>query len=221
MMNAFYSIYCMFFILLFCGFSNGQNAKGLADRCQYPEGIYKTKEDFLNKTPSEVIILIAAENTLIHTDGDKIPDQFIFLDSLTDKKVKNAFAISHKNYLYFQLGHITLPKNRNSKDKGQMVDLSMIRYFSRVKLVGKNYLYTEVILTSGWGYAFEAQTRINTSENIVKGVVWDIPKEEFNIFRNCKDFNSFLSNVLPNDVMHCEGKWVDIESVREKVRLIK
>jgi hypothetical protein len=68
----------------------------------YPEGIYLTKEDFINKVSS---------NQQIELGNDAGPylDEYTLACETTHfyyktpvKKVKNAFAISHNGFLYFQ-----------------------------------------------------------------------------------------------------------------------
>ncbi|MGV8915661.1 MAG: hypothetical protein ACOH1X_09475 [Kaistella sp.] len=36
-----------------------------------------------------------------------------------------------------------------------------------------------------------------SSLNQSKGVVWDVKNNEFNIFKNCEDYNSFILDKMP------------------------
>ena len=57
------------------------------------------------------------------------------------------------------------------------------------------------------------------SMNRLKGIVFDINKKEFNVLKDCKDFNEFLtSHQLEN--VKCENKKIDIITVRENINKI-
>lgn len=78
---------------------------------EYPDGIYLTKEDFLNKTPKNEILKLG-------DDYGPYLDEYILFCKTTHfyykdsvKKVKDAYAISHNGYLYFQTKIII--KNRS------------------------------------------------------------------------------------------------------------
>ncbi|KGE14242.1 hypothetical protein [Sphingobacterium deserti] len=190
----------------------------------YPEGIYLTKEDFIKKTPSDnkevVVKSIALKPKTIH---DSIPDHCMFYYKESDKKVKNVFAISHQGNLYFQA--LSILKNCTKKDKTETTHA--LNSFCRVLIGGSNYLYTELDLANSWkqglGYGLggAAGGAIAASAIKGKGLVWDFKNEEFNIFRHCKDYNEFMTDVYPDGVQKCEGKQPDMVQVRATMELIK
>ena len=96
----------------------------IAEQLNYPEGIYETKESFINKTPTKLNRIVAKGN---HGIKKKLLDTvthncyFYYLGS--DKKVKNVFAVSYKGVLFFQLLAVLRPKNRNKKDKSQTTNV--------------------------------------------------------------------------------------------------
>jgi len=52
------------------------------------------------------------------------------------------------------------------------------------------------------------------------GVVWDIKKEEFNIFRNCSDFNEFFENDSVKKI-DCGKQIFELKQIREIIDKIK
>ena len=84
----------------------------------YSNGIYKTKEDFVNRrisSTNEVVSkgLIGFEKPVLN----QIVDNCFFYYLSSDEKVKNVFAISYKGHLYFQIYSIL--ENRNKTDRAQ------------------------------------------------------------------------------------------------------
>jgi len=184
----------------------------------YPEGIYISKEDFINKKPNYVKDIIPKN---IYGKKKAILDTIVhacyFYDAKTDKKIKKVFAISYKGYLYFQLYSIL--KNRNKLDRAQATNFP--NSFVRVIDGGKNYYYTEANLTNQWakGLAYNLGALGGAIGNTMiygKGVVWDFKNKEFNIFRNCKDYNEFIQRVYPEGKQICK-KQPDMLKVREAV----
>ena len=191
----------------------------------YPAGIYVTKEDFLNKIPTSSEEIIPKEVV----DLDKsvlygIPDECFFYYLQSDKKIKNAFAVTYRGNLYFQVGAIL--ENRNKTDRAQ--DNDHPNSFVKVRSYGENYYYLEAELANLWaqgaaagvggaiiGYAV-ANTMIKG-----KGIVWDIKNQEFNIFKNCKDYNDFIKDKYPEGVQQCENQQPDMLLVRKAIEKIK
>ncbi len=190
----------------------------------YPEGIYRTKEDFLKKVPTEKKELIAKT---IYVSGrkviDTIPDHCAFYYKENDKKVKKTFAICYRGNLYFQAGFIL--KHRNKEDKSQTTNFP--NSFCRVRIAGQNYLYTELELANAWkqglGYGMGGVAGGVIAANAIKGkgIVWDFKNEEFNIFRSCKDYNDFIKDKYPEGVQECDNREPDILQVRVAMELIK
>jgi len=188
-------------------------------RANYPEGIYKTKEDFINKKVSsteKVKMLGHAKRYL--KDGTH---STYFHYSENNKKVKNVFAISYKGHLYFQIKAIQ--KNRQKKDRAQSTNYHNM--FVRIIMGGDNYLYTEANLVNKWAYGFASNGPggYYAAENLIelKGIVWDIKNEEFNIFKSCKDYNRFIINKVPKDIQKCKEHQPNIFEVRKTIEKIK
>lgn len=191
----------------------------------YPEGIYKSIDDFIMKKPSEITEidprgLIGLEKPYLNT----IEHNCFFYYTREDSKVKNAFAISYKGNLYFQIRAIL--SNRNKTDRAQTNDFP--NSFVRVILGGKNYLYTELNLANKWeqGLAYGAiggavGSSIARTMIYGKGVVWDFKNNEFNIFKNCEDFNTFITKINPKYIQNCENKQPDMTAVRNIIEKIK
>ncbi len=67
----------------------------------------------------------------------------------------------------------------------------------KVIIEDENYFYTEVMLANIWAKGFAYNTgaaggAIVSTLNEGKSVVWDIKNQEFNIFKNCEDYNDFI-----------------------------
>ncbi|MGA9212515.1 hypothetical protein [Kaistella sp.] len=188
-----------------------------------PEGIYVTKAEFNAKQPSrnQKLIkkgLIGFEKEMV---GDDAADCF-FYDEINDRKLKNVFAVVHHGYLYFNVQSIL--NNRNKTDRAQGSDFP--NSFVKVTIAGENYFYTEVVLANIWakGLAYNmgsAGGAMASSLNQSKGVVWDIKNDEFNIFKNCEDYNDFIKDKLPEDMLKCGNNFYDPVSVRRTVEKIK
>ncbi len=113
----------------------------------YPEGLYKTKEDFIKKVPSEKVELVPKSLFWNKREViDTIPGQCIFYYKETDKKVKQMFAVSYRGKLYIQAASVLL--NRNKKDKSQTT--SFPASFVPVLFGVENYLYFELELANSW-----------------------------------------------------------------------
>lgn len=113
----------------------------------YPEGIYLTSDDFLDKTPSSTEKIFAGEVDEVDYDVSiDFSNNCNFYYDKNGKKVRNVFAISYKGFLYFQIKAIL--NNRNKTDRSQRNDYP--QSFVRVSLGGNNYFYTEADLANLW-----------------------------------------------------------------------
>lgn len=191
-------------------------------RPNYPEGIYYTKEDFIAKKVTKMPVtpreLVGLEKDIIM--GIKHTCFFY----INDSRIKEGFAVSYKGNLYFRIKAIV--KNANKSDGGQTSDFE--NGFVRVILGGDNYMYTEANLSGVWsqGLAYgavggAAGGALARSMVYGKGVVWDFKNAEFNIFRNCKDYNEFIQSVYPEGVQECNSKQVNVYRIREIIDKIK
>jgi hypothetical protein len=201
-----------------------------------PDGIYYTKNDFLNKTPNstEKVVpkgLVGFEKTILNS----IEDACFFYYQSKDNKIKKVFAIAYEGHLYFQIQAIL--SNRNKTDRAQTNDFP--NSFVRVLTAGNNYYYVEATLVNQWvqGLAYNtgatgaliasdlssANVQLGKTQNFgnIKGIVWDIKNQEFNIFKNCKDYNNFVKDIYPEGVQNCENHQPDIRKVRETIEKIK
>lgn len=191
----------------------------------YPPGVYVTKEDFLNKTPSNTEELVPKE--LIGLEKEVIygiPDDCFFYYSKINKKVKHCFAVSYRGHLYFQINAIL--DNRNKTDRAQTNDFP--NSFVRVINAGQNYYYTEADLANAWAQGFAyggigGSTGAALANTMVhnKGIVWDVKNKEFNIFKNCKDFNEFIKDKFPPAIQACKEQQADINLIRKAIEMIK
>lgn len=189
----------------------------------YPEGIYKTKEDFLARKPSYTEHLVP--KAIVGTDYylNTIEDHVYFMKD-NDSRLKRVFAVSYKGYLYFRIGAIL--DNRNKTDRAQSNDFP--QSFVRVVSGGNNYFYMEADLTNIWAQGFAyggvggtAGHYLAQSMIYKKGIVWDIKNAEFNIFKNCKDYNKFIQPLLPDAVQACKDQQADIIEIRKAIDRVK
>lgn len=184
-----------------------------------PEGLYLTKEDFINrKSPKKINMVpkgLYGFTKPVVSDGELY---CFFFNTNDDSKIKNAFALVYKNCLYFRMGAIL--SNRNKTDRAQ--DSDNPNAFTRVISGGNNYLYVEAPLGNVWEKAVYTNTSISSSmANHDKGIVWDLKNQEFNIFKNCEDYNDFIKDKSSVDVQKCQNNQPDIAKVRKAVDKIK
>ena len=191
----------------------------------YPAGIYLTKEDFLNKIPKSTEELVPKE--VVDIDKSVLygtPNECFFYDLQTDKKVKNAFAVSYRGHLYFQISAIL--DNRNKTDRAQSNDHP--NSFVRVRSFGNNYYYSEAELANLWAQGVAAGVGgvvvgVAVANSLItgKGIVWDIKNKEFNIFKNCQDYNDFIKDKYPEGLQQCKNQQPDMLEVRKAIEKIK
>lgn len=183
-----------------------------------PEGIYKTKEDFIKQTPNKNIKI--TPRGLVGFTKPIIEDGalYCFFFDENESKINDCFAIVYKDFLYFRMGDVL--KNKNKNDRAQ--DSDNPNAFSRVIIGGDNYLYTEAPLGNTWEKAFYVNYGVSTNlANYNKGIVWDFKNKEFNIFKNCDDYNEFIKDKLPNQIQKCPEKQPNNFKVREAIEIIK
>lgn len=192
-------------------------------RPNYPEGIYKTKEDFINKKPTETVKIVA--KGLVGFEKpflNNIEHNCFFYYNATDEKIKNVFAVSYNGHLYFQVNAIL--SNRNKNDRAQTN--SQPNGFVRVIMGGVNYFYTEANLVNQWaqGLAYSGGAIGGAlASNMVhgKGVVWDFKNQEFNIFKNCEDYNDFVKEKYSDGLQDCPNQQPNVLEIRKVIAKIK
>lgn len=189
----------------------------------YSDGFYVTLEDFINKkstklNPVERREIVGFEKKVINKNS--IVDQ-VFLYVIADKtKLTGVFAVVLNGNLYIQQKNFR--KYAVKGDKSEEGDNP--NSYHRVLKAGK-FLYLEAELANSWskGLAYGSGGAvggvIGSSMNRLKGIVFDINKKEFNILKDCKDFNEFLTSFQVDNVK-CENKKIDIITVRENINKI-
>jgi hypothetical protein len=199
------------------------------EKLDYPNGIYEKKEDFLNRKPSRNEKLIL-EKTPITYEIDSIMSRCYFYTKTDKKIIKKAFAISYKGYLYFGIKSIL--KNKNKKDKSLSGDT---RAFIIVLESEKKFLYTESVLINPLKYGASVGVSHGVGGiigeklgNLIekpnspydKGIVWDFKNEEFNIFKNCEDYNDFIKE-YSNDLLDCNNEQNILIRIRKNIKQIR
>lgn len=191
----------------------------------YPEGVYRTKEDFIKKIPfQKVAIFPKSLYGLTKKTLDKIVHNCYFYYAFSNVRIEDAFAVSYNGHLYFQTSAIL--KNRNKKDKAQTTNFP--DGFVKAILGGENYIYTEAELANTWAKAF-AYGGIGgglgavMAERMIygKGIVWDFKNNEFNIFKNCDDYNDFIKDIYKDGIQICKKSQPDVLKIREDLEKIK
>nr|WP_321223213.1 hypothetical protein [uncultured Psychroserpens sp.] len=190
---------------------------------KYPDGLYASKTDFINKTPSSVDSIYPVRIYKV----ERIPDAELvhncfFFSHKTRSRIRNTFAVSYKGQLFINIKAIL--KNRNKEDRAQRS--SHQNSFVRVIMGGDNYLYTEAELGNRW--ALGATGSLGPAGNVLaqdmvygKGIVWDYENLEFNIFKSCKDFNAFITDKNTDYILECESNKPHYLTVRNAINAIK
>ena len=208
----------------------GENIGGISEyiKRNYPEGIYNTKEDFINKTPSSNPSLVFTQ--LRSTKEIILPGEetVCFIRTTDDQKLKNVFAVSKGGYLYLNIKAILKNRERGNGDGSQ--ETNYPNAYAAVQIGGDNFLYAEVPLSNAWGNGFfysavggGVGVAIVTTGGMdySKGVVFDLKKQNFDIFRNCEDFNKFLSKVAPDKAIICQTRHGYLARARRVMQEIK
>lgn len=178
----------------------------------FPEGLYMTLEDVLNKKPSstEEVYFKACEKC----DSLDLPEKAFFYFKQKNKRVKFPLAVSHKGEMYFQ----TYRKYTNKKDNGY--DPDQYSRFCKVLNYGR-FIYFEENMKGLWSKAFlGALSPLAYSINgKTKGIVLDLDNKEFNILQDCDDLNDFLSS---HDIpeIQCNSETYTIADLRAKIEEI-
>lgn len=206
-------LYILTFLLCIFNLAAGQEKQYQSiKKGDFPEGIYMTLEDVLNKKPSstEEVYFKNCEKC----DSIKTPEKVFFYFKQKNKKVKIPLAVSHQGEMYFQ----TYRKYTNKKDNGY--DPDQYSRFCRVLNYGR-FIYFEENMKGLWSKSLlGAISPLTYSTNgKTKGIVLDLDNKEFNILQNCEDFNDFLSkHNLPE--IQCNSEAFTIGDLRAKIEEI-
>ncbi len=176
----------------------------------FPDGLYMTLEDVLNKKPSsteELFYKIA-----VPADTTKFPEKAFFYFKEKNKKVLYPLGISFKGELYFQ----TYNKYTNKKDKGY--DPDAYSRFCKVTNYGR-FLYFEEDIMGVWARGLLANVAYSRGNGKTRGFVIDFEKKEINIFRDCEDVNVFLKEHNLKE-FECQSKRLSIEETRKIIEEI-
>jgi hypothetical protein len=197
------------------------------DKLNYKNGIYETKEDFINKTPS-LNHEVKVKNRFPKEIVDTLIRRCFFVDLESGRKIKKAFAVVYNGNLYFRTGAII--DNKNNNDKSLSPATSASSQFVLVLKGGNNYLYTEAGIINHWqtgvsgGLASGGIYVMNEKGTgyyvNTKGLVWDFKESEFNIFRDCTDFNAFM-NSQENETFDCANDRLTFDKIVEYIERIK
>lgn len=171
----------------------GQEKKGITANVDYPEGIYNTFNDFLFALPSDTIT-----QWTIKIGSDTISNRFYNAD--TGERLKDKFAFIEDGRLYVQVKEMM--KRFERADRGQLKDDGS--YHLKAQLIGSKYIYFEDYFTSReavlWGGAIAG-----ASARRLKGIVFEIDFQTFNLFRNAEDFESFVKTRHPSYLSRLEN----------------
>jgi hypothetical protein len=106
------------------------------DKLDYQDGIYETKEDFINKTPS-LYNSVRVKGEFPKESNDNLIRRCFFIDIESGKKIKKAFAVVYNGNLYFRTGAII--EHKNSSDKSLSPATSASKQFVLVLKGGNNF----------------------------------------------------------------------------------
>ena len=201
-------------LIAICNLGNAQDkSPQLIKKGDFPEGIYMTMDDVINKKPSsteEITLKISDKFDFIK----HLPDKAFFYFKATDKKVKLPLALSYKGEMYFQ----TYRKYTNKKDKGY--DPDEYSRYCKVTSYGR-FLYFEESMRGLWSKAFLGNLSPLTYSMAgnVKGIVLDFENKELNILRDCADLNDFLKqhNILDKKCTSDEFTIGDLRTVIDEI----
>src|SRR5688500_9936589 len=186
-----------FLLSLFIGTLFGQDSHNL----EFPEGVYFTKQDFLDKRATVIpkmrkVNICPGCNPL----ADSIVNHCYFLNEKNDI-IKKAFAFSHKGELYFQYYGVKTNLAENTflalKDDD--------RFCYRVLDKGR-YLYIEMSgdVAGSLMEAVMTPAGVHTSNFNSKSIlVYDNNPNKFMGFDGCPAVKKFLKNNYPEKVWDC------------------
>ena len=207
-MNQRHWLYTFFTILVFSISAHTQ---------RYNDCIYWSIEDFAENLCDD------SESPYVDkVVGKKNPvKRYLVKTDLKNKKLRKAFAVKIDGEMYFDQYQITryLSKGDNLTSPGTD------SYYIKVVSQG-TYEYLEwtdgggsgpgVGIGSGaFGTGVGLGTSLSLGKKKIKGIIYDPQRFEFNVFKNCKDFNEFLAERHPELAYECKKKKLPIEKVRE------
>lgn len=176
----------LFSFVLFSSLTLAQNNEHqFIKKGDFPDGVYMTLEDVLNKVPTSTDEVYIYNND--NSDNASLPEKAFFYFKKTDKKIKIPLAVSYKGEMYFQ----TYRKYTNKKDKGY--DPDAYSRFCKVTNYGRFIYFEESMRGTFSKFLLGGINPMTYAINgNIKGIVLDIENREFNMLRDCADLNDFL-----------------------------
>lgn len=173
-----------FFLIFHLGMGQEKEYQSIK-KGDFPEGVYETLEDVLNKKPTSTDEVYFKPSDV--KDSSESPDKVFFYFKQKDKKIRIPLAVSHSGEMYFQ----TYRKYTNKKDKGY--DPDQYSRFCKVTSYGR-FIYFEENMRGMWSKALLGNLSPMTylMNGNIKGIVLDLDNKEFNMLRDCTDLNDFL-----------------------------
>ncbi|MFH7015297.1 hypothetical protein [Flavobacterium sp. FlaQc-47] len=192
----------------------------------YPEGVYKTFEDFLEKKFIYMGDALERKNIVGYTrksiEKEIVVDQVFFYWKRNNVRITDYFAISYNGSLYIQQRYF----HQFSSKEDRNIDGDNPNSYHRVLNDGK-FLYLEGPFANQWSKAFAYGSggavggTIGANLNSLKGVVFDVNKKEFDFIRECEDLNLLIEKYNGTKI-ECKDKKIDILVVRDNVgKIIK
>mgnify|MGYP000541819517 CR=1 FL=1 len=120
---------------------------GFTKKGDFPDGIYMTLEDVLNKKPSSIEELYFKTDT--NTDSLKMPEKTFFYFKDRNKKVLYPLGISFGGEMYFQ----TYRKWTNRKDRGY--EPGQYSRFCKATSYGRFVYFEEDLIVYGYPNEFK------------------------------------------------------------------
>lgn len=220
-------------LLMIIGFRNIHGQQFKVDNFGYSNGIYATKEDFVNKKVTKQLDLKIDKIELI-IETDSLIRRCFFRDKKSGKKIKKVFAVVYNGNIYFQISAIL----KNQRVKKEALSSSSNHSFVLVFIGGNNLLYSEAGLINHWkvglatgvssglggvtGYVVGEKIQQSYPATTVfgMGLVWDLQKHSFTIFSTCEIFNDFISD-YQLDKINCNVEFINLFEIREKIEKIR
>lgn len=181
----------------------------------YPDGVYLTKKDFINKRAIKGSLYIEGRDSLAES---RMPFFCYFGNSTTQKRLKNVFAISHEGHLYFSNWAVLDPPNRNPDDRGWAA--SKRRGFTRVQILSKGFLYFEIHLYRKMRAGMAANFHFVDTNDRFRGIVWNENIGMFDIFSGCEDLSKFMETYYPDAKNFCDSKDYTVAELRDVLKAI-
>ncbi len=195
----------------------------------FPDGQYKSMDDFLNRKPTSNISCMVyfpegAEDNPI--PPNQLENHVVFRQESDLKKMREYFAIVQNGNVYINQWWI-FNLEEDKKDKRSPRNSGN---FIRVLKFGK-FMYLEghfnSLKTRGYivGHDEDEEKEKNDAEGTSHAtrtfcIVFDIPKKDFDVFRNCEDFNHFLQTHNYNNYIRCDQKEFTLKNVRNIINSI-